>query len=527
MRRLLATLPPLLLLVVIAGSIPATVMHILDVMFLPYMAGFTLLGLVVLWLLGPVIIDTLLQSRYNLAWYEADGFSDEAPDTAAFLDDCAATIGIDPPRIGVIPTDTPWVFPYGAGRWNARLIITRGVLETLDSGQQQALIAREIGHITRRDIGVLTALQSLYLLVHPITAAAQPARHRPRTYLAVLPLSIPAAAASIILRYTMLPLSWLRTYDADRFATDHAETTDLINGLIAVSEGVLASQEPGLIRATEPVAAQSLLLGRRVGLGAINRDAGTDVLETVLRYDIHSPWTLLTPFQAMHPPTGKRIARLPGVRASPAIDYSAITAPISAGEAEPHFLRVLLIRLLPHLLLLGYPLIYLGAVASDVIVFHAPTFIGGWMAVIGAGVTVRIIERYPPITPEPATVTAVLQRMLQPRPGRPVRIDGRFDDDADIRLPTDTVLTDETGRIPVKYRSQLPLLGSILDQQRIRTQSGEDAMVTGWLVADAWPRLDLRHMETRTDTVRGAVRIGALVAGLLLAVAGAAVITVF
>jgi heat shock protein HtpX len=84
--------------------------------------------------------------------------------------------GIKPPDVFVVQDETPNAFSIGRSPKHASIIVSQGLLETLDDEELRGVIAHEISHVRSYDIRVRTAATALFgsavLLSHWTKAAA-------------------------------------------------------------------------------------------------------------------------------------------------------------------------------------------------------------------------------------------------------------------------------------------------------------------------------------------------------------------
>ncbi|MGB9637900.1 MAG: M48 family metalloprotease, partial [bacterium] len=109
---------------------------------------FTFLFAIIQFFISPFILDFSLKWMYNLKWVE---YSELPLYLREFIQKEFNQRGTKLPRIGIIDDFTPEAFTYGNFPNNARIVISRGLLEVLNEDEVKAVIGHEIGHIFHWD----------------------------------------------------------------------------------------------------------------------------------------------------------------------------------------------------------------------------------------------------------------------------------------------------------------------------------------------------------------------------------------
>ena len=60
------------------------------------------------------------------------------------------------PSFGIIDDGAPQAFTYGHHPGNARIVISRGIMELLEPDEVEAVVAHEIGHVHNWDMALMT-----------------------------------------------------------------------------------------------------------------------------------------------------------------------------------------------------------------------------------------------------------------------------------------------------------------------------------------------------------------------------------
>lgn len=129
-------------------------------------AGLALVVVLVQFALGPVIVDAIVKIRW------ADP-RELGTDFDAWLRGTCATFRIPTPRFGIIEEAAPNAFTYGHAAYNARVVVSRGLVDVLTPEELKAVVAHELGHIKHRDFIVMTAVQALVLAMYALYVASR------------------------------------------------------------------------------------------------------------------------------------------------------------------------------------------------------------------------------------------------------------------------------------------------------------------------------------------------------------------
>ncbi|CAI7975444.1 heat shock protein HtpX [Frankia sp. Hr75.2] len=107
------------------------------------------------YLVGPRVVEWLAPARELERG--ADGYLSDEPVAAIVARQCR-NAGIPLVRLGIVEDGDPNAFTFGRTRRDARIWISRGLLDRLNDREVEAVVAHEIGHIRNRDFAVMTAL---------------------------------------------------------------------------------------------------------------------------------------------------------------------------------------------------------------------------------------------------------------------------------------------------------------------------------------------------------------------------------
>jgi heat shock protein HtpX len=303
-----------LVLVLLFGLLFAVGMVVLIFVEAPlWVALIFAIGIIFLqYLLGPWI----LQLIYKIEWRDPKSVD---PALAGFIARACAAKEIPVPRFGLIHDGNPNAFTFGHYPGDARLVVTTGLVDLLDEGERQAVVAHELGHIAHWDFVVMTVAAVVPLVLYVVYRVTLSGRGRRRDkgggYLALVGLI--SFLAYIVSHYIVLLLSRVREYYADQFAGEVTGEPDILStALVKVAYGLAAApkeekkDDTRMVAARafgifDPKVAQSLALAS-AGSGAVSAEA----MESAMKWDLWNPWAILYELRSSHPLPAKRIRAL-------------------------------------------------------------------------------------------------------------------------------------------------------------------------------------------------------------------------
>lgn len=97
--------------------------------------GFTIAFNFLLWIISPWLSDLMYRFLYKNQWMTLEELEKESPKMVEMIRKICEAEKIKIPKIGMIPDDNPNAFTYGSGPWNARIIITHGIIKFLSDDE--------------------------------------------------------------------------------------------------------------------------------------------------------------------------------------------------------------------------------------------------------------------------------------------------------------------------------------------------------------------------------------------------------
>lgn len=170
------------------------------------------------WLISPYIIDALYHTRELSV--------EENPKLHEVVEELSRKSGIKKPRLMLAQIPIPNAFAYGSPIAGNRVAVTDGILKTLNSGEVEAVLGHELGHLKHRDVQAMmfvSLLPALFTYIGYSLMLSGMYGNRKNSGSGGAALGIAFMAFSWVLTMFTLYLSRLREYYADRHSATVVE----------------------------------------------------------------------------------------------------------------------------------------------------------------------------------------------------------------------------------------------------------------------------------------------------------------
>lgn len=191
------------------------------------------------WLVAPYLVG---------AMYKVRKISEsENPQLHQIVSNLSQKCGISKPQLMLAQIPIPNAFAYGSPLSGSRVAVTSGLLTTLNTGEVEAVLGHELGHLRHHDVQVMMAasfLPALFMYVgYSMMFSSMMGGTKKGGGNSAL-LGIAFMGFSWVLTLFTLKLSRLREYYADRNSVSVVENgaTKLSTGLAKI---VMATKKPG------------------------------------------------------------------------------------------------------------------------------------------------------------------------------------------------------------------------------------------------------------------------------------------
>lgn len=447
------------------------------------------------WLVGPWITDWINRFFYKVQFLTPEEVKRDYPQIAKLIEQISTEHNFKFPKVGIIPDNNPTAYTYGSGRYNARLVLTKGIFKYLNPDEQRAVVGHEMGHIVHRDFIVMMLASTLVQLLYELYASLVRSKGDRKNNAAIIGLV--AYVLYIIASYLLLFLSRTRETLADRFAATVAEPEDLSNALIKIAYGIVTEEDSGsaqrLLNSTRHMGLVDVKDAKHAGgVSYITGQSKSAITEAML-FDTYSPWAKVIELNSTHPLTGRRVSDLSRLPSRSGRHFSY--------DVEGTAARTML----DHRRLWGVFWRDMGAlmapVALGVLISLITHNIGFGLAAFGIGLIGLTLYRFPSVEPQPTTVLDEMRNpYASPLRGKPVSLQGSVVGRgvAGYVFGEDLMYQDRTGLTFVDYHSAFSFLGNLFfGLKKVKQLIGQASTATGWFYRSIASSLTLVRLEVK------------------------------
>jgi heat shock protein HtpX len=196
------------------------------------------------WLLSPYLVGAIYRVKEMKA--------DENPKLHQMVADLSKKSGISTPKLMLSRMPMPNAFAYGSPLSGSRVAVTEGLIKHLDTGEVEAVIGHELGHLKHRDVQIMMVVSFLPALFYYIGYSMMLSgmfggdRRESGGGGNNALFGIAFMAFSWVLTLLTLYLSRIREYYADRHSASVVEdgAEKLSTGLVTIVEESKRSGKP-------------------------------------------------------------------------------------------------------------------------------------------------------------------------------------------------------------------------------------------------------------------------------------------
>ena len=275
----------------------------------------SIIVLIVQFLISPFLTDL------SMKWFYKAKFSADIPEyLQTFIQQVCDKYQMKYPKIGYINDGAPNAFTYGHTKNDARIVITRGILEMLTEDEVKAVVAHELGHAVHYDMLFMTVAQLVPLVLYYIydmlihvDSKRNNNNNNGSGY--TVAIALIAYLLYIVSEYIVLWLSRQREYYADDFSIAETKNpTALGNALVKIGYGLtMSTQKEGKYSVSkqnalgifDSKASKSLVVGSYTDQG-INKLH----IQNAMKWEMWNVWAIWYELQSTHPLISKRLKNI-------------------------------------------------------------------------------------------------------------------------------------------------------------------------------------------------------------------------
>ncbi len=484
----------------------------------PVLITGTIIVNLLIWLFGPFVMEITQKWLYKTRQVGLDELGELSPASRQIIEQVCQKYSFKLPRIWLIDDFNPTAYTYGSGRYNARLVLSKGIFHYLEESEVAAVVAHELGHIKRYDFIVMSMASTLVQLMYQVyiicrRRGGRGGKKDPRAAIAFA-----AFIFHYVGQYVLLFLSRVREYGADEFAArETGNPNALSTALIKIAYGINQQVGKGDKSLAENAGALNIFDHKAAkGLGNVYSGAQEEDddfvlpslpdLQKVILFDKVSYWAWLLEFQSTHPLTGKRIAHLNQLcveLGQPAfIDLTALDS--TAQEVDQGRLRKdFMIDVI--MLYLGWILLFAGVI-SGALMQNSRLFVIGVIGFFTAKIFL-IIYRYPSLSdPKHTTIMSAMQDLyVSPVRGTPIRFEGKVigKGNAGSKFNEDIKLQDPSGQILLNYQGLVPFFSNLMMAfRKFKKLLGQQCATQGWFFRGIYQYVDVDRLMPENSEMK-------------------------
>jgi Zn-dependent protease with chaperone function len=515
------------------------IVFLIGIWFLPtnmfgllLMVGFTVLIILFQYAISPYIIGWI----YDIDWMSYEDFKRRYPHLGETLDRVISLQNIKTPRMGIIHDLNPNAFTFGHTKNNARIVLTKGILEYLDDKEQQGVLAHELGHVVHSDFILMTIVFAIPIILLTIARWAyystlfsrggRDSEGAAYFRIAMIAIAVLSYIGYFVGYLLALIVSRIREYYADEHSADvldnpNALATGLVKiayGLVRDTGGDIEERNKSKVRALKGLGIFDPSQAKSLAVESVGRSGAQSVeaIQAAAAWDLYNPWAKYYQTFSTHPLPAKRIQRLnelareKGIK--PEIDLSGaeeIKRKQAGRSLMGEFLTDLTVKSLPSLIFilfaafsvvwlfnivgfLTFPIISTITMTQMILLWAIAFYI------IAFGTIIKTKYMYRSGFQNKKVVDLIMNVKVSPVRPEPAIIEGKIIGKGipGYYISDDLFFRDETGLLYVDYRFGLSIVDFFWAILRVRKLIGQRVRIKGWYRRGPSPYIQVDTIET-------------------------------
>ena len=450
--------------------------------------------LIIQFLISPYITDLTMK------WFYKVKFDYEAPEyLKAYINEIITKENMKMPRLGFIDDGAPNAFTYGHTKNDARIIITRGILDLLTEEEVKSVVGHELGHAVHYDMLFMTVAQLVPLVLYAIYEICYKSNNNSNNNDnngKTAAIGLLAYILYIITNYIVLWLSRTREYYADSYSIESTKNPNsLASALVKIGYGLTTSNSENkrisnsnALGIFDSKTSKSLVVSSYDD-GEISKDH----IKNAMKWEQWNVWAKLYELNSTHPLISKRLlaisARSNEFGQEPYIifDYEKTESYVD------DFLIELLICFAPFIIIM------LGIIAVIVVPEETmPIALSLTILLTVVASFIKFSRRHSSSNYKETTVRDLLSEVkVSGITTIPCSVEGEVigrGDPGNI-FSEDMTIKDKTGIIFLDYNQPLMIINKIYALFKNKDNMGKTIKVVGWYRRSPVPYIEIKDYE--------------------------------
>lgn len=448
-------------------------------------------------LISPAINDFVFKHFYKVQWNAS--LPDYLKD---FITESCERHGMKYPKIGFIDDGSPNAFTYGRTKNDARVVITRGILELLDEEEVKSVVAHELGHANHYDMLFMTVAQIVPLVLYYVyeillnTKSSKSSSDNDNNYGAIIGLV--AFVLYIISQYIILWLSRTREYYADSFAVEETKNPSaLARALVKIGFGLATGsdkEKSKVNKGNNALGINNAKISKGMAIGAYNNGGvSKQNIVNAMKWERWNIWAKWYELNSTHPLISKRILaisdRCKEFGQEPYIEFNEKKTESYVDD----FLVEVFISSLPYIVFIIFAIITWLNIENKPLLYAG---IGGILFVLT--LFVKLNKTHKNKGYEKTTVEELLGKVkVSNVKSVPAILEGKIigRGNPGCIFNEDFVIQDETGILFLDYNQPLFIINKIFALFKSKEYFDKNVKVKGWYRRGLVPYMEIYSME--------------------------------
>ena len=262
--------------------------------------------LILQFLISPFITDL------SMKWFYKVNFAETIPEYLQnFIKETCEKHNMKYPKVGYINDGAPNAFTYGHTKNDARIIITRGILELLSEEEVKAVVGHELGHASHYDMLFMTVAQLVPLVLYGIYEMSMDYDSKDKDSSTNILIAVIAYVLYIISNYIVLWLSRTREYYADSFSIEETKNPNaLASALVKIGYGLSTAKtnKKHSVSKTNALGIFDSKTSKSLVISSMdNGQISKDNIKSAMKWEQWNIWAKWYELNSTHPLISKRL----------------------------------------------------------------------------------------------------------------------------------------------------------------------------------------------------------------------------